>query len=71
MPEIETALAAYRRKSKQTLETLALALDVNKSTVLRWETGEVPIPTTRLADLEKLTGIPRKRLRPDIFQAVS
>lgn len=40
---------------------------VDKSTILRWERGEPPVPVKRLDEIERLTGIPRHDLRPDIF----
>lgn len=39
---------------------------VNKSTVLRWERGGVPFE--RVVDVERVTGIAREELRPDIFR---
>lgn len=63
-------LLAYREGNNLSLDALAAQLKVNKSTVLRWETGEVPLPIARLSIVEKLTGIPREKLRPDIFDPV-
>jgi len=56
-------LLQYRRKSDTTLEALARALRVNRSTVLRWQKR---VPANRLLDIERVTGIPRHRLRPDL-----
>lgn len=42
---------------------LAKALGVNTSTVLRWER----IPYSQLLATEKLTGIDRSILRPELF----
>jgi len=45
-------LRAWRRAHKLSQQKLADLLDVHKLTVLRWETGQVPIPrTTELAVL--------------------
>lgn len=44
---------------------LAKALGVDKSLVTRWVQGRVP--AERVADVERVTGIPRHELRPDIF----
>jgi transcriptional regulator with XRE-family HTH domain len=60
-------LKIYRVQNSVTLDALAARLRVNKSTILRWETGEVMVPAGRLADVERETGIPRGQLRPDIF----
>lgn len=62
-------LTEYREANELSLEALGVALGgVNKSTVLRWEGGEVLIPIERLDDIERVTGISRTQLRPDIFK---
>ncbi len=66
-----TPLARYRRDADKTLTALARAFDVNKSTILRWERGDVPIPVARLAEIEAKTGIPRSELRPDVFMGAA
>jgi len=43
---------------------VARALNVDKSTVTRWEQGA--IPAERVIDVERVTGIPREVLRPDL-----
>ncbi|MDX1117054.1 CI repressor [Sinorhizobium medicae] len=50
------------------LAQLATALKVNKSLVTRWNQNRVPIE--RLADVERVTGISRQVLRPDVFGGV-
>lgn len=69
--ELKTPLALYRSGLKKTLDELALVFEVNKTTVLRWENGDVPIPVSRLAKIEALTGIPREELRPDVFRGAA
>jgi len=59
------ALREYRHKKNVTMDVLAETLGVDRTTLWRWETGEVPV--SRLADIERLTKIPRRKLRPDIF----
>lgn len=44
---------------------LARLLGVEKSMVSKWARNRVP--AERLVDIERLTGIPREVLRPDIF----
>lgn len=44
---------------------LANALGVDKSLVTRWAQKRVPVE--RVADVERVTGIPRHELRPDVF----
>lgn len=65
--ENASPLRSYRDKTGKTLADLARVFDVNKSTVLRWEDGQVPIE--RVADVERETGLSRHELRPDIFGA--
>lgn len=65
--QISSALARHRADTGKSLDDLATPLGVNKSTVMRWENGEVPIPVGRLSELSAMTGIPREQLRPDIF----
>lgn len=45
---------------------LARKCDVEKSTVTRWD--ERGIPLVRVFQIEKETGIPREKLRPDFFR---
>ena len=59
------ALTKYRQKTGLTLDALASQLSVDKSTLWRWETGKIPVD--RLVDVERVTQIPRRELRPDIF----
>ena len=41
----------------------------NKSTVLRWESGEVPIPVERAKVIHETLKIPLHELRPDVWEA--
>ena len=50
-----------------TLEHAGKLLGVSAVQVLRYERGERSIPATKAADVERITGIPRHELRPDIF----
>lgn len=43
---------------------LANALGVDKSLVTRWVKGRIPVD--RIEAVEKATGIPRHKLRPDL-----
>lgn len=63
--ENASPLRTYRDHAGKTLADLAKIFAVNKSTILRWEGGLVPID--RVADVERETGISRHELRPDIF----
>jgi transcriptional regulator with XRE-family HTH domain len=62
-------LTKYRKAKGATLLEMGKALGVDKSTLMRWEHGRVP--PERLAEIERLTGIPRRKLRPDIFGKIS
>lgn len=62
---MNSPLTVYRKAKGQTVDALAESLGVDRTTIWRWETGKVPVE--RLADIESVTGIPRARLRPDIF----
>lgn len=63
-----TPLAKYRSAKGLSLDDIAAPLGVNKTTVMRWEAGSHPIPLKRLAAVAKLTGIPKKKLRPDLVE---
>lgn len=65
---MSSPLAKYRATADLSLEALGEKFKVNKTTIMRWEKGEVPIPVNRLAEISTVTGIPREELRPDVFQ---
>ena len=65
---MKSPLTQFRKKQRMTLAQIGAAVGVNASTVMRWERDELKIPAEKCADLEKITGIPRKKLRPDVFQ---
>lgn len=44
---------------------LSRMLGVNKATVTRWSQGDVPAET--VLTVERATGIPREKIRPDIY----
>lgn len=62
---IISPLESYRRAAGGSLEAVGRLLGVNRSTVLRWERGR--IPAERVLDVERVTGIPRHELRPDLY----
>lgn len=64
---MDNALAKYRAEKKLSLEAVAAQFKVNKTTIMRWENGVVPIPVGRLGEIAAVTGISRKKLRPDVF----
>lgn len=61
----ENPITLYRKSRGLTLEQLGGALGIGRSTLFKWENRRVP--AERVIDVERLTGIPRHELRPDIF----
>lgn len=49
------------------ISELARRLGVSKQAISMWGVRDIPIE--RVADVERITGIPRAELRPDIFGA--
>lgn len=47
---------------------LAAMLGVNKTSTMRW--CERGVPVDRLIEVERVTGIPRQKLRPDLFEGM-
>lgn len=58
-------LTICRLSRGETQEQFAKRLKIEKSTLCRWEKGRVS--ASRVLDVERLTGISRHVLRPDIF----
>lgn len=46
---------------------LSLALGLSRAAVSGWK----QIPPERVLDVERITGIPREKLRPDLYERVS
>lgn len=66
--ENTSLLTSYRADNgKMSLEQFGSLFTpaVDKSTVLRWERGQVT--PKRAIEIERITGISRHELRPDIF----
>lgn len=61
-------LKTYRQRHKLSRAELAKMLGVTRITIFRWEEGSRKIGIPALPKVSKLTGIPIKRLRPDIFE---
>lgn len=47
------------------MASVAIAAGVDKATVTRW--GQKRVPAERVLQVERITGIPRHMLRPDIY----
>ena len=67
MHRMTSPLTLYRNELGLSVEALAERLGVERTTVWRWERGRVP--ADRLRTVERLTGIPRETLRPDLYEA--
>lgn len=62
-----TAFADFRKSRGLTLDGAANLFGVDRTTILRWERGAPPVPVKRLEEIERITGISRHELRPDVF----
>ena len=62
----KTAFSDFRKNSGKTLDGVAEVFGVDRRTIIRWEKGSPPVPLKRLEEAEKITGIPRHKLRPDL-----
>lgn len=47
------------------LAQIARAIEVDKATMTRWMQSR--IPAERVAEIERITGVPRGELRPDLW----
>lgn len=65
----ETRLSQLLEAEDMRLIDLARALGVHKSIVTRWAQKE--IPHTRIRDVERATGIPAAKLRPDLAELLA
>lgn len=63
-------LTAYRlaQEPQLTQAELACRLEVDRSTLHRWENFQRRIDADRLPLVVRETGIPAKELRPDLFE---
>ena len=62
-------IADLRKKKGLTIEAAAELFGVERSSIIRWEKGTPMIPLKRLDDAAKIYGVPKKKIRPDIFEA--
>lgn len=56
-------LTSYLKAERGRLSRLAITLGVNPSAVSQWKS----VPAERVLEVERVTGISRYDLRPDIF----
>lgn len=67
----KSPITKYREANgDMTLEAFGRLLKpaVDKSTVLRWENGKLPFK--RVLEIEKVTGIDRRKLAPKMFKGL-
>jgi len=62
---MNVSLAKLLSAKKMRFIDLARAIGVDKATVTRW--GQKRIPAERIVEVESITGIPRHKLRPDLY----
>lgn len=55
------------RNQFKTQHEMAVALGVTQAAVCQWLSGEKKASPKIAVQMEKLTGIPREQIRPDIF----
>lgn len=67
--EGDGVLAVWRKKNKLLGSEVAAEIGVTQATWSRWESQSRRVPAERVADVERMTGIPRDHIRPDIFGA--
>jgi transcriptional regulator with XRE-family HTH domain len=61
-------IASHRKKLGLTHKAIADLFGVDRTTVIRWERGEPLIPLKRLEDAVRIYGVPKKKIRPDIYE---
>jgi DNA-binding transcriptional regulator YdaS (Cro superfamily) len=62
-----TPLKTWRQRVNRPAEDVAREAGVTLAMWSRWETGSRQLPASRVLDVERITGISRHDLRPDIF----
>lgn len=60
-------LRTWRKSANITVEDAAAQVGVGRVQWYRWETGVRGIPPTRVLEIERVTGISRHDLRPDLY----
>jgi len=61
----QPGLKELLKSENMRLSQLALLLKVDKSVTTRW--AQKKIPAERVIEVEVATGIPRQKLRPDLY----
>lgn len=58
---------ALIRAQRGLLAKVAHGLGLTRAAVVKWD----KVPAERVVDIERITGIPREQLRPDLFRKSS
>jgi len=64
---MSTDIKKWRLEAQKTTEDAAKAVGVTVAMWSRFENGRRRVPAERVLQIEKLTGISRYDLRPDVF----
>jgi transcriptional regulator with XRE-family HTH domain len=64
------ALRDFRERNDLSLAALGKLLGVSAAAISRWETGQRRIDDGLVSRVEKVTGIPARKLRPDLAQLI-
>ncbi len=64
---MNTPLRDWRIASGKTAEEVARLIGVTPPMWSRWETGRRQVPAERTLEIERMTGVSRHELRPDVF----
>jgi DNA-binding transcriptional regulator YdaS (Cro superfamily) len=64
---MSTPIKAWRVQVNRPADDVAREAGVTLAMWSRWETGARQVPAARVLDVERITGISRHELRPDVF----
>lgn len=64
---MSTPIKLWRQQANRSAEDVATEAGVTLAMWSRWETGSRALPAARVLDVERITGISRHDLRPDVF----
>jgi DNA-binding transcriptional regulator YdaS (Cro superfamily) len=60
-------LARWIASNKLTMRSAAERLGATCGTVSKWASGKMLVGLNSVAKVERVTGIPREQLRPDVY----
>lgn len=65
---MSSPIRAYRKKHRLSQREIASVLNVSRSLVQSWETGDNRVTAEMAVEIEDKLGIDRMLIRPDIFR---